>query len=234
MELVSANTFDPTPRSISSPVPILFIPFNNSKHCYFCGNIYEPLNEGNCYCSSCLYLYIKNTIELDSTDSPANCFGCRKSYWPGVSDYCHDCGTGYSYFSELISLFYKNFSSKISWSDYKRKYCKLLCGKYIYRFGKICSNCHRISSGWTESITKKTIPILYLPWWDPDDKCRVCDGFLKFMSHCQKWCEVCLIIYVGCRHCLTTNIIFGITGKSQCRKCGRESLLLLLITITMI
>lgn len=29
------------------------------------------------------------------------------------------------------------------------------------------------------------------------------------------------IYCIGCRYCLTTNIIFGITDKSQCKKCKR-------------
>ncbi len=35
----------------------------------------------------------------------------------------------------------------------------------------------------------------------------------------NKWCPHCFIIYSGCRHCLTTNIIFGYTKQSQCKKC---------------
>src|ERR1044071_2571235 len=53
-------------------------------------------------------------------------------------------------------------------------HCKL-CGKlvydkidmYIHINIKICSDCYKISSGWIEStLTKQTIPIVYLPWWD--------------------------------------------------------------------
>ena len=35
----------------------------------------------------------------------------------------------------------------------------------------------------------------------------------------------CFIIYIGCRYCLMTNIIFGATDQSQCWKCGRISLI---------
>src|SRR5204863_4368357 len=87
---------------------------------------------------------------------------------------------------------------------------------------KLCSDCYQISSGWIEStLTKKTIPILYLPWWDAYYQCTVCDKTLEFKSDCQKWCFPCKIIYVGCRYCLTTNIIFGITDQTQCKKCER-------------
>src|SRR5207244_863345 len=97
----------------------------------------------------------------------------------------------------------------------------------------LCPDCYQISSGWVEStFTKKSIPILYLPWWDNYDNCLVCSQELKHIwqqpalsiqSDCQKWCSYCFIIYIGCRYCLTTNVIFGITGQSQCRKCKRTS-----------
>ena len=44
MELTSTNNenpFDPTPKLKSSPVPILFIPFNEYENkCNYCGNKY--------------------------------------------------------------------------------------------------------------------------------------------------------------------------------------------------
>ena len=44
MEIVNANdenSFDPTPRLKSSPIPIKFIPFNwNDKNCIYCGEKY--------------------------------------------------------------------------------------------------------------------------------------------------------------------------------------------------
>ena len=88
----------------------------------------------------------------------------------------------------------------------------------------LCSDCYKISSGWIEStLHKKFIPILYLPWWDNCISCFNCDTNLKSISDCQKWCSHCHIIYTGCRYCLTTNVIFGITDQSQCRKCKRTS-----------
>ncbi|PKC72256.1 kinase-like protein [Rhizophagus irregularis] len=97
-----------------------------------------------------------------------------------------------------------------------------------------------ISSGWVESIlTKKSILILYLSWWDSHNQCVVCHKELKYIhqksnqksnSYCQKWCSHCFIIYTGCRHCLTTNIIFGIADQSQCKKCKRISFIRIDIT----
>src|SRR5688572_30893121 len=48
-----------------------------------------------------------------------------------------------------------------------------------------------------------------------------CHLKLKFISNCQKWCSSCYIIYTGCRYCLITNIIFGLSDRSQCIKCKR-------------
>src|SRR5205823_8043514 len=89
---------------------------------------------------------------------------------------------------------------------------------------KLCSDCYLISTGYVEStLTKKPIPIIYLPWWNATSRCNACRLKLKFTSDCQKYCENCLIFYTGCRYCLTTNIIFGFTNQSQCKKCKRVS-----------
>ncbi|GES73410.1 kinase-like domain-containing protein [Rhizophagus clarus] len=88
----------------------------------------------------------------------------------------------------------------------------------------MCSDCYYISSGWIKStLFEKLIPILYLPWWDTSNKSSVCSHNLKFITDNQKWCPYCFIIYSGCRYCLTTNIIFGITDQTQCKKCERVS-----------
>ena len=74
----------------------------------------------------------------------------------------------------------------------------------------------------TASI-KKSIPIIYLPWWHNNSQCNACKSKLTFTSDCQKYCANCFIFYIGCRYCLTTNIIFGPTNQSQCKKCKRIS-----------
>jgi len=56
---------------------------------------------------------------------------------------------------------------------------------------------------------------------DATDRCIVCHCSQEILTDCQKWCTDCQIIYTGCRYCLTTNIIFGITDQSQCKKCKR-------------
>src|SRR2546429_403364 len=87
---------------------------------------------------------------------------------------------------------------------------------------RLCSSCYQISSGWVESTeTKKPILILYLPLWDNKSHCIGCGKSLKFISDCQKWCSYCCITVTGCRYCLKTNIIFGVTNRSQCKKCKK-------------
>ncbi|UZN99157.1 uncharacterized protein OCT59_000437 [Rhizophagus irregularis] len=165
------DPFDPTSKLKSSPVPVLFIPFNNNeKQCNYCGIKYsETLMFEQKYCKNCLFWYIQ--------------------YITGNNTYLN----------------------------------KLLSG-------------YQISSGWVEStLTKKSIPILYLPWWDSHNQCAVCDKELKYIhqeskSYCQKWCSCCFTIYTGCRYCLTTNIIFGIADQSQCKKCKRTSFININIT----
>ncbi|PKY58207.1 kinase-like protein [Rhizophagus irregularis] len=79
----------------------------------------------------------------------------------------------------------------------------------------LCSNCYLLSSEWIESIlSEKSIPILNLSWWYNIEQCSE-------KKACQKWCSNCFTIYVECRYCLTTNIIFGFTNQSQCIKCKR-------------
>src|ERR1043166_5784534 len=74
MELVNANdenSFDPTPKLKSSPIPTLFVHFNwNDQKCFHCGNEYtETLFYYQKYCKTCLSRYITeitdNNMYLD-------------------------------------------------------------------------------------------------------------------------------------------------------------------------
>ncbi|PKK59710.1 hypothetical protein RhiirC2_794434, partial [Rhizophagus irregularis] len=111
------------------------------------------------------------------------------------------------------------------------KHCQL-CGKSLDERTavimqlRLCSDCYLISFEWIEStFAKKRIPIFYLPWWYNSIYCKNCSSKLIFTSECQKYCKNCLIFYTGCSYCLTTNIIFGLTSQSQCKKCKRISLI---------
>ncbi|CAB5186428.1 unnamed protein product [Rhizophagus irregularis] len=113
-----------------------------------------------------------------------------------------------------------NYSFCIDTSNTYLRNCELCCDK---RENIICPVSYLNSFTWIEFTT--TFPVLYLPWWDTHNQCIVCDSELEFKSNCQKWCSNCFIIYTGCRYCLTTNIIFGITEISQCMKCKRLTLI---------
>ncbi|GBC06412.1 hypothetical protein RclHR1_06810001 [Rhizophagus clarus] len=107
-------------------------------------------------------------------------------------------------------------------------YCKLCKKSIIQRDNqikfKLCGDCYLINTGWIKSsLTEKYIQIIYLPWWDAHSQCMICALDLTFLSDCQKLCPCCYLIYIGCRYCLTTNIIFGIANQSQCRKCNKTS-----------
>src|SRR4051794_37144947 len=77
MELVNTddeNSFDPTPRLKSSPIPISFVPFNDDLYfksdCFNCGDEYsETFFFEQKYCKKCLSRYITeitdNTTYLD-------------------------------------------------------------------------------------------------------------------------------------------------------------------------
>src|SRR5438045_207234 len=73
MTLTNTNNkdpFDPTPKLKSSPLPILFIPFNNNEvRCSYCNNKYFLTVVKQKYCKNCLSWYIRyttgNNIYLD-------------------------------------------------------------------------------------------------------------------------------------------------------------------------
>jgi len=118
-------------------------------------------------------------------------------------------------------------------APYNQRYCKkcLLC--YIIditdnnAYLDVNTFDSPISSEQVEStFIKKPIPVLCLPWWDNKNSCIACNSELEFMSDCQRYCAYCCIIYIGCRYCLTTNIIFGFTDQSQCKKCKRISFII--------
>src|SRR5436190_22957506 len=96
MELIntnSENSFDPTPKLKSSPVPIFFISFNyNEYKCSYCGNEYsETLLFYQKYCKNCLFRYIKDITDdntyLDVYLS-ANNTRCVKHKMIRNTDFC--------------------------------------------------------------------------------------------------------------------------------------------------
>ncbi|POG67609.1 kinase-like domain-containing protein [Rhizophagus irregularis DAOM 181602=DAOM 197198] len=223
---------DPTPNLNPTPIPILFITNNwNDQNCFHCGDKYvQTLVGAQKYCKKCLSRYIDdiadkpfNTSYLDviiRMNSECSENGNKESLVSNIQEWCKYCSE--------ISLF-----KQICFGDYCtgkfsecEKWCTL-CNKYIHNNNQnkleMCSNCYLISSGWIEStLIKRPIPILYLSWWDDHPNCIACDLKLKSTSsQSQKYCGHCYVNYIGCRYCLTTNIIFGFTDQSTCKKCDR-------------
>ncbi|RIA91093.1 hypothetical protein C1645_848240 [Glomus cerebriforme] len=174
------NSFDPTPKLKSSPIPITFVPFNqNDGKCSYCGEKYTETVlsdywwQRQKYCKRCLSRYITditdndtyldvyyamklecNEHEISRTKEPRN-----------IQECCTNC---------LEILLFKQtpvydlFTSNVIEGE---KYCKL-CGKLYQEIGdkcefKLCSDCYRISFRLTElTLTKKHVLTIYLPWWD--------------------------------------------------------------------
>ncbi|CAB5217434.1 unnamed protein product [Rhizophagus irregularis] len=227
---IDNNSFD---LMQPSPVPILFIPFKNNEYeCNNCGNLYsKTLKFEQKYCKNCLLKYKYTTgsntyldVHIIMTNN-AQCIehkATRNNFCTiNIQEWCKYCSE--------ISYFRQVFSDYLSFNNTKffnYEVCDNLCSLHL---SKRRPQYYQLSSGWVESIlSNKSVLILYLPWWDNHDRCLVCPRELNYVqqeskSHCQKWCSHCFIIYIGCRYCLTTNIIFGITNQSQCKKCKRVS-----------
>jgi hypothetical protein len=150
MEIVDANdenSFDPTPRLKSSPIPIKFISFNwNDDNCVYCGEKYIKalFCDGQRYCKKCLsqyinditdnniYLDVHGTMDLECKEHEIN----RTKVPQNIQECCGNC---------VRILCFKQISGCIS--DYgldknnltiynkvieSEKNCKL-CGKSLYQ-----------------------------------------------------------------------------------------------------
>jgi hypothetical protein len=267
MELANTNdenSFDPTPRLKSSPIPIKFISFDEyDNKCIYCGEEYIKtlFCYGQKYCKKCISSYINditdnNTYldvnytmdlkkcskyEISRTKVPQRIQECCKNCliilcFKQINGYFNYFNYFGYYYSDVEHFRYSGFNGYTLYEDFieKEKHCNL-CGKLLYQGTdrnvmekfKLCSDCYLISYECIEStLVKKQITILYLPLWYNNSRCDSCNSKLKFKSDCQKYCVNCFIYYVGCRYCLTTNIIFGLTNQTQCKKCKRVSFIL--------
>ncbi|CAB4410206.1 unnamed protein product [Rhizophagus irregularis] len=250
MKIVNANvenSFDPTQRLKSSPIPIKFISFNSEdRNCIYCGEGYsEALLCYQYYCQKCFSCYINDITDVNiyldvyicTADLECSEHKISRTKVPqSIQEYCGNC-VRILCFKQIdghTSIYYYRFDINITLYNKvieSERNCKL-CGKSLYqrtdKLGmdefKLCSDCYLISSELIEStLVKKKISILYLPWWHNNPYCDICNLKLTFISDCQKCCENCFIFYVGCRYCLTTSILFGPTDQSQCKKCKRLS-----------
>ncbi|GET01625.1 kinase-like domain-containing protein [Rhizophagus clarus] len=201
-------------------IPIMFIPFNNDDEyvCFCCKAVYsKTILSKKKYCHNCLCWCIKHSISgsnircaINNLDIYINTTinNCDK-HEPKILDFCNESWcencSKILCFKQIVTDDFRN----INYSYYEKN-CRL-CGKLIYN--QLCSDCYSMSFEIIES--NSTAPILHLPWWDAFGECIICDLKLKFSSSSQKLCSNCLIVYTGCRYCLTTNIIFGMTEQSQ-------------------
>ncbi|GBC07616.1 hypothetical protein RclHR1_07580004 [Rhizophagus clarus] len=218
------DSFGPTPKLNSSPVPISFVSFNeNDVYCFHCGNIYTKIEYSDHnqqrYCKKCLLSYLTNITDKEmyldvyifTKDLECSEHETRRAP-QNIQECCKNC---------LEILCFKQIPVDDISTD------NILIDDISTDnnlIDKIIENCYLISVDYIKStLTKTSIPIIYLPWWNNVSKCNDCKLKLKFTSDCQKYCENCLTFYTGCRYCLTTNIIFGITNQSQCKKCKRVS-----------
>jgi hypothetical protein len=251
MELVNVYDeyfFDPTPKLKSSSVPIFFVSFNkNDDYCIRCDKKYSlTIICDQKYCKRCLSFYLTyitdNNMCLDVYLFTKECNGhelYRSKVSQNIQECCRNC---------LKILYFKQILTKsLNPAQLVDQLPNLqviencnLCGKLLYQGTdldilsqfKLCSSCYLISSGSIEStLTKNIISIIHLPWWEDIVSCY-CDSELTFTSDNQKYCESCFIFFIGCRYCLTTNIIFGITNQSECKKCKRISNIIFDITKT--
>ncbi|PKY24293.1 kinase-like protein [Rhizophagus irregularis] len=229
------NLIDLTPRLKSSPIPIKFISFNKYDNvCIYCGE--EYITTLSCdtqkYCKKCLSSYINDITDVNTyldvyytMNSECSEHEISMTKIPqSIQECCKSC-LRIVYFKQICG--YNNNPAIYDKVIESEKFCKL-CGKSLYQgtdrnvveYYKLCSDCYIIFSGYIEStFAKKQIMIFYLPWWHNSIYCDICASKLKFASDCQKHCTGCFIYYVGCRYCLTTNMVIGLTSQSQCKKC---------------
>src|SRR3954470_8686244 len=117
MELV--NSFDPTPtpKLKSSPIPILFVSFNqNDRYCFNCGDEYTwTLFHYQKYCKKCLSYYINitdnntyldmciNTMDLECSEHEMS----RDKELPiqNIQEWCENCSQ-VSYFKQICALYW--------------------------------------------------------------------------------------------------------------------------------
>ena len=70
MDTSDENSFDPTPKLTSNPIPVLFIPLNhNESKCNYCESKYSVTQLLQKYCKSCLFQYIKLTTGSNTADT---------------------------------------------------------------------------------------------------------------------------------------------------------------------
>src|ERR1051325_2288206 len=152
MELTNTNenTFDPTPKLKSSPIPINFVSFNRKDYnCFNCGDKYVLTGFIQRYCKNCFSQYVNDVTDYNKfLDVHMSCkeHGTSEFSTQNIKE-CENCST--SYFKQIRTGKVISFMN-ISFDDWTTSEYKL------------SSNCYQISSGWIESLHKKPISVLHL------------------------------------------------------------------------
>ena len=149
------NSFDPTPKLKSSPVPILFVSFNEyDENCINCGDKYiralfcssGNYNGGQRYCKKCLssyiteitdnkiYLDVYYTMNIECSDHEIS----RTKEPQNIQESCRNCleilcfkqipANHYRYYNTSGGPYHDLYKNMIE----SEKYCKL-CRKSLYQ-----------------------------------------------------------------------------------------------------
>lgn len=246
---VNTTSFNPTPNLKSSPIPILFVPFTQCiQNCFNCGDKYSRWwgnNDYNIYCKKCLLRYINESdndkyLDVILTTCHSQCGNIpinKMCLTNSIQEWCGNCSKicfnqlSYCFKCQLFCLSsmcgcHLTNCPKCPFSQLNNRTFLRSCNTCEKGVGTgWCQNCYIISSEQVKSsLNDKPISILYLPWWDASGQCIICRRYLIMIStfpNCQKYCRYCIVVYTGCRYCLTTNIIFGFVNKSKCKKCSK-------------
>ncbi|GET67168.1 kinase-like domain-containing protein [Rhizophagus irregularis DAOM 181602=DAOM 197198] len=110
-----------------------------------------------------------------------------------IQEWCEYCSE-VSYFRQVIPNILSFNNSYLSlFCTHDKVYCELCDKRWSSYLSKNGQDCYQFFSGWVKStLTKKSISILNLPWWDNCNKCLVCELELKYIhqhseSYYQKW-----------------------------------------------
>ena len=113
--ILNDDSFDPTPKLKSSPIPILFVSFNEAdQNCFNCGDTYtETLIYFQKYCKKCLSRYITDITDdntyLDMCIISAMNLECnehepsrnKELIIQNIQEWCENCSQ-VSYFKQIF------------------------------------------------------------------------------------------------------------------------------------
>ncbi|PKK76964.1 hypothetical protein RhiirC2_771870 [Rhizophagus irregularis] len=203
------------------PIPIIYLPWwDNSSICIDCERNLEFISDCQKWCSHIEY-HLKDFPEINIINKSNHQYIIN--YMNNI-DQKSNLTDSINAIKTIGFIFFIPFNNNLDTCHYCVHIItkSIQCTEHESRNLDFCTQniqewyYYIVSSECTIlNLTRKTIPILHLPWWDTFSNCIVCIQELEYKSNYQKWCLHCFIIYSGCKYCLTTNIFFG------CIKCKR-------------